>query len=115
MINIFDALQTNFDSDDDYNESRTKKNLIIGFTATPDDRTLARFGEFSGYAESEKLWVPFDAYTMNEAIKDGFILNPLKNIVPVATKMIFDIPDNPAEGFKDLDLKDAPKKKTSKK
>ena len=51
----------------------TKKNLIIGFTATPDDHTLARFGEFSGYAENEKLWRPFDSYTMTEAIEGRFL------------------------------------------
>ncbi len=109
MINIFDELQTPFEKDA-YNQARTKKNLIVGFTATPDDHTLARFGEFSGYAESEKLWVPFDSYTMNEAIKDGFILNPLKNIVPVASKMLFDIPSNNLEGFEEPSYKDADKK-----
>lgn len=110
MVNIFDELQTPFDDQRQYNLFRTKKNLIVGFTATPDDHTLARFGEFSGYAESEKLWVPFDSYTMNEAIKDGFILNPLKNIVPVASKMLFDLPSNELEGFEAPNYKDADKK-----
>ncbi|MGK7896586.1 MAG: DEAD/DEAH box helicase family protein [Xenococcus sp. (in: cyanobacteria)] len=115
MVSIFDELQTPFD---EYYDSRPpnlgekkKKNLIIGFTATPDDHTLARFGEFSGYAESEKLWIPFDSYTMREAIEDGYILNPLKNIVPVASKMLFGLPRNNLEGFiepkyKDIDKKD---------
>ncbi len=110
MVNIFDELQTPFDSQQQYSLLRTKKNLIVGFTATPDDHTLARFGEFSGYAESEKLWVPFDAYTMKEAIEDGFILNPLKNIVPVASKMLFDLPSNDLEGFTEPNYKDADKK-----
>lgn len=109
MISIFDELQAPFDNKH-YSELRKKKNLIIGFTATPDDNTLARFGEFSGYAESEKLWVPFDSYTMKEAIEDGFILNPLKNIVPVASKMLFDMPDNPLEGFTEKEYRDAQKK-----
>ncbi len=108
MVNIFDELQTPFDTQTSL--FRTKKNLIIGFTATPDDHTLARFGEFSGYAESEKLWVPFDSYTMNEAIKDGFILNPLKNIVPVASKMFFEMPSNEMEGFEQPNYKDVDKK-----
>jgi type I restriction enzyme R subunit len=108
MVNIFDELQTPFDHQ--YSLLRTKKNLIVGFTATPDDHTLARFGEFSGYAESEKLWVPFDSYTMNEAIKDGFILNPLKNIVPVASKMLFGLPSNDLEGFETPNYKDTDKK-----
>lgn len=110
MLSIFDELQAPFDNNKKYSKERKKKNLIIGFTATPDDHTLARFGEFSGYAESEKLWRPFDSYTMKEAIEDGFILNPLKNIVPVATKMLFDLPSNNLEGFTEKDFKDAQKK-----
>ena len=109
MVSIFDELQSPFDSAT-YAGQAVKKNLIIGFTATPDDHTLARFGEFSGYAESEKLWRPFDSYTMKEAIEDGFILNPLKNIVPVASKMLFDLPTNPLEGFTEKEYKDAQKK-----
>ncbi|MFH1216482.1 MAG: DEAD/DEAH box helicase family protein [Pseudomonadota bacterium] len=109
MVSIFDELQSPFDNAA-YAAASTKKNLIIGFTATPDDHTLARFGEFSGYAESEKLWRPFDSYTMKEAIDDGFILNPLKNIVPVASKMLFDLPTNPLEGFTEQEFKDAQKK-----
>ena len=80
-----------------------------GIGATPDDHTLARFGEFSGYAESEKIWVPFDAYTMQEAIEDGFILNPLANIVPVAAKLLFDLPANQLKGFTEKDFKDIDK------
>ncbi|OOE14024.1 DEAD/DEAH box helicase family protein [Fictibacillus arsenicus] len=110
MVSIFDELQLPFDKSTQYTQSRKKKNLIIGFTATPDDHTLARFGEFSGYAESEKLWRPFDSYTMKEAIEDGFILNPLKNIVPIASKMLFDLPSNPLEGFTEREYKDAQKK-----
>ena len=108
MVNIFDELQTPFNTQTSL--FRTKKNLIIGFTATPDDHTLARFGEFSGYAESEKLWIPFDSYTMNEAIKDEFILNPLKNIIPFSSKMIFSIPNNKMEGFEEPKYKDVDKK-----
>jgi len=110
MVSIFDELQSPFDNNAEYSKARKKKNLIIGFTATPDDHTLARFGEFSGYAESEKLWKPFDSYTMKEAIEDGFILNPLKNIVPVASKMLFDLPSNKLEGFTEMEFKDAQKK-----
>lgn len=110
MLSIFDELQAPFDKNKEYSQMIKKKNLIIGFTATPDDHTLARFGEFSGYAESEKLWRPFDSYTMKEAIDDGFILNPLKNIVPVASKMLFDLPSNSLEGFTDKEYKDAQKK-----
>ncbi len=109
MVSIFDELQTPFDSAAYAGKAR-KKNLIIGFTATPDDQALARFGEFSGYAESEKLWRPFDSYTMKEAIDDGFILNPLKNIVPVASKMYFDLPSQPLDGLGEKNYKDVQKK-----
>jgi type I restriction enzyme R subunit len=100
MVSIFDEIQGSFDGDKTYKEKRKKKNLIIGFTATPSDNTLARFGEFSGHLESpDKYWVPFDNYTMREAIEDGYILNPLRGIVPVASKMIFGMPENLLEGF----------------
>jgi type I restriction enzyme R subunit len=66
--------------------------LIVGFTATPSDHTLARFGEFNKYAEAEKIWIPFDSYTMKEAIEDGYILNPIKGIVPVSAKMFLKYP-----------------------
>ena len=47
---------------------------------------------------------------MKEAIEDGFILNPLKNIVPFASKMLFDMPSNPLKGFTEPSYKDADKK-----
>ncbi|MFZ4860895.1 DEAD/DEAH box helicase family protein [Sphingobacterium sp. Mn56C] len=99
MISVFDELQSSFDQSKEYQVQHTKKNLIIGFTATPSDHTLARFGEFNKYAESEKIWIPFDSYTMREAIEDGYILNPIRGIVPVSAKMFFEIPDNELEGF----------------
>jgi type I restriction enzyme R subunit len=47
---------------------------------------------------------------MNEAIKDGFILNPLKNIIPVASKLGFNLPSNNQEGFEQPNYKDVDKK-----
>lgn len=94
MLSVFDELQAQFDNSEEYVKNRTKKNLIIGFTATPSDNTLARFGEFSKYQESEIRWVPFDCYTMREAIKDGFILDPTIGIIPVAAKMFFEEPED---------------------
>jgi type I restriction enzyme R subunit len=100
MISVFDELQSSFDKNKTY-ISNNKKNLIVGFTATPSDHTLARFGEFNKYAEAEKIWIPFDSYTMRNAIEDGYILNPIKGIVPVSAKMYFDITDSEIEGFED--------------
>lgn len=99
MISLFDDIQSSFDHNEEYIKTAQKKNLIVGFTATPSDHTLARFGEFNKYAESEKLWIPFDSYTMKEAIEDGYILNPIKGIVPVSAKMFFEIPDDELKGF----------------
>ncbi len=109
MISLFDDLQSSFDNNPKYKSSYNKKNLIIGFTATPSDHTLARFGEFNKYAEAEKIWIPFDSYTMREAIEDGYILNPIKGVVPVSAKMYFEIPDNKIEGFEgDTGYEDIP-------
>jgi len=103
MVSIFDELQNSFDTDEEYKNIRHKKNLIIGFTATPSHHTLARFGEFNKYAESEKYWVPFDSYTMREAIEDGYILNPLKGMVSISAKMYYEIPEDELEGLRDGD------------
>ena len=99
MVSLFDEMQSTFDNSAAYKSTRIKKNLIIGFTATPSDHTLARFGEYNKYAEGEKLWIPFDSYTMKEAIEDGYIFNPLRGIVPVSAKMYYQLPENILEGF----------------
>lgn len=57
-----------------------KKNVIIGLTATPSDAVLARFGEFYKTEDTRPIWVPFDSYTMREAIEDGYILNPAAHL-----------------------------------
>lgn len=93
MISIFDQLQNSFDANSEYQTKKQYKNLIIGFTATPSEHVLARFGEFGKYAENRILWTPFDAYTMSQAIKDGFILDPLNGIVPVSAKMFYELPE----------------------
>ena len=100
MMNLFDELQNSFDNQR-YSPKKKKKNLLIGFTATPSDHALARFGEFNKYAESEKIWKPFDSYTMREAIDDGYILNPLLNLVPVSAKMYYELPEDKIKGFSD--------------
>lgn len=103
MTTVFDEIQNSFDTNDSYKKTPHKKNLIIGFTATPSHHTLARFGEFNKYAENMKYWVPFDSYTMREAIEDGYILNPLKGIVTISAKMYYELPDNEIEGFEEED------------
>jgi len=101
LTGTFDEIQTSFDTNENYTTSEHKKNLIVGFTATPSDTTLARFGEFNSYAEGEKLWKPYDSYTMREAIADGYILNPLNGIISVSAKMYFELPKDELEGFRE--------------
>lgn len=94
MLSAFDELQDIFDEDSGFiTRGSTKKNLIVGFTATPSERVLARFGEFHRGSNFNQLWKPFDTYTMKEAIADGYILDPTKHIIPVPAKMYFELPD----------------------
>ncbi|MBR6266083.1 MAG: type I restriction endonuclease subunit R [Bacteroidales bacterium] len=89
MILLFDELQNAFDDNEKYIKTHTKKNLIIGFTATPSDEALIRFGELKFFKNTEPAFVPFDSYTMLQAIQDEYILDPLKGLVAVAAKMYF--------------------------
>lgn len=94
MFSAFDELQDIFDEDGGFiTRGSKKKNLIVGFTATPSRRVLARFGEFHRGSNFNQLWKPFDTYTMKEAIADGYILDPTKHIIPVPAKMYFELPD----------------------
>lgn len=94
MFSTFDELQDIFDENGGFiTRGSVKKNLIVGFTATPSPRVLARFGEFHRGSNFNQLWKPFDTYTMKEAIADGYILDPTKHIIPVPAKMYFEFPD----------------------
>lgn len=94
MVNIFDQLEDAIDDEIRVGGARImKKNLIIGFTATPSEKVLARYGEFKS-ADAWPFWVPFDSYTMKEAIADGYILDPTKHIIKVAVPMAYDVPQN---------------------
>lgn len=95
MINLFERLQDSFNNGE---QKIYKKNLLIGFTATPSDETLSRFGEFRS-ATTVPLWVPFDTYSMKEAIADGYILDPTKHIIPYNVPVGFELP-------KDVDFSD---------
>ena len=69
--------------------NRVKKNLIIGLTATPTEEILVKYGEWRSSCgpTDHNNWVPFISYTMREAINDGYILDPTKNILTVAEKI----------------------------
>lgn len=90
MINLFERLQDSFNHG---GQKVYKKNLLIGFTATPSDETLSRFGEFRS-ATTVPLWVPFDTYSMKEAIADGYILDPTKHIIPYNVPVGFEMPED---------------------
>ena len=90
MINLFERLQDSFNNGE---QRIVKKNLLIGFTATPSDETLSRFGEFRS-ATTVPLWVPFDTYSMKEAIDDGYILDPTKHIIPYNVPVGFAMPED---------------------
>lgn len=93
MISLFDELQNVFDEQSKKTTKTNKKNLIIGLTATPSQSVLARFGEYYRGENLNQLWKPFDAYTMREAIADGYILDPTEHIIPVPAKMYYEIPN----------------------
>lgn len=90
MINLFEQLQDSFNNGE---QKIFKKNLLVGFTATPSDETLSRFGEFRS-ATTVPLWVPFDTYSMKEAIEDGYILDPTKHIIPYNVPVGFEMPED---------------------
>lgn len=59
-----------------------RKNLVIGLTATPTDTILARFGQWRpGVSASDQArWVPHFAYAMQQAIADGYVLDPMRGL-----------------------------------
>lgn len=95
MLTTFDDIQGAFDEEDELRGD--KKSLIIGLTATPSQTVLARFGEYYSGHSLQQLWVPFDSYTMRQAIIDGYILDPTKHIIPVQTQMLFTLDDGTIE------------------
>lgn len=100
MTDLFSDLYDKLDTKD---INDTNKNLIIGLTATPSDSILARFGEYDSYQGANILWKPFDSFTMNQAIADGFVLDP--------TEFLLTIDIEPEIGAKDKKLLDEGKKK----
>lgn len=98
MIDIFSRLQETFNAG---GKKLQKKNLLIGFTATPSEETLTRFGEYRCVLDPP-LWQPFDHYSMQEAIADGYILDPTEHIFPYAVPVDFALPQE----LRDRDLED---------
>ena len=55
--------------------------VFIGFTATPTDKTLEKFGVKDDKGQN----VAYDTYSMEQAIKEGYILDVTQNIIPFRT------------------------------
>ena len=66
------------------------------FTATPKSKTLELFGK--RYQDGDKVkFKPYHVYSMKQAIDEGFILDVLKNYVPVSSyyTLIKTVEDDP--------------------
>jgi type I restriction enzyme, R subunit len=73
---------------------RNLKNIsFFAFTATPKSKTLEMFGMPNEYGH----YHPFHTYTMKQAIREGFILDVLKNYLTYSTyfKLVKKIQDDP--------------------
>jgi len=79
----------------------------FAFTATPKNKTLEIFGTPEPQPDGTVKHRPFHAYTMKQAIQEGFILDVLANYTPVKSyyKLIKTIEDDPK-----FDVKKAQKK-----
>lgn len=78
----------------------------FAFTATPKNKTLEIFGEpIAGAGEVKHR--PFHTYTMKQAIQEGFILDVLRNYIPIDSyyKLVKKV-----EGDPEFDAKKASKK-----
>lgn len=85
MMDLFTSIASN--------NSVDKRNLLIGLTATPKIETLQNYGQYVKESINGTQFEAFDTYTMKEAIADGFVLNPIENLVPLVTTMSFDPSD----------------------
>ena len=57
----------------------------FAFTATPKNKTLEIFGDPYPQGDGSTQHRPFHAYTMKQAIEEGFILDVLQRYTPVAS------------------------------
>jgi type I restriction enzyme, R subunit len=111
------ALADEPDPEDTVNDALEKRmasrKMLAGasyfaFTATPKNKTLELFGEpLPPDAEGKVKHRPFHAYTMKQAVQEGFILDVLKSYTPVDSyyKLVKKI-----EGDPEFDTKRAKKK-----
>ncbi len=79
----------------------------FAFTATPKNKTLEIFGAAAPQADGTVKHVPFHSYSMKQAIQEGFILDVLKNYMPVESYYKL---AKTVEGDPEFDTKKAKKK-----
>ncbi|MGV2900521.1 type I restriction endonuclease subunit R [Microbacterium sp. AGC62] len=72
----------------------------FAFTATPKPKTLELFGQIPDGAETPE---PFDLYSMQQAIDEGFILDVLKNYTPYKVAWQLQHPGSDYDGPGEVD------------
>ena len=100
------ASHTDTDDSEDYEDRINKiiqsRKLLsnasyFAFTATPKNRTLELFGEPDPQPDETVRHLPFHAYTMKQAIQEGFILDVLGSYTPMDSyyNLVKKIEDDP--------------------
>lgn len=90
---VNDALQRRMDA-----RKMLANASYFAFTATPKNKTLEMFGQpLPADAEGKVKHKPFHAYTMKQAVQEGFILDVLKHYTPVDSyyKLVQKSPEDP--------------------
>lgn len=74
----------------------------FAFTATPKAKTLELFGRVSE-ASADSMPEPFDLYSMQQAIEEGFILDVLTNYLPYKVAWHLQHPGGDYDGLDEVD------------
>ena len=98
-----DGGEDDFDTlEDEINHIMESKRMLsnanyFAFTATPKNRTLEIFGSPVEESGGVVRHVPFHAYTMKQAIDEGFIVDVLGNYTPYSSyyKLVTTVEDDP--------------------
>ncbi|ODT23720.1 DEAD/DEAH box helicase family protein [Microbacterium sp. SCN 69-37] len=75
----------------------------FAFTATPKAKTLELFGRVPEGAGPDATPEPFDLYSMQQAIEEGFILDVLQNYTPYKVAWKLQHPDSEYDGAGEVD------------
>lgn len=75
----------------------------FAFTATPKAKTLELFGRPPEGAGPDAAPEPFDLYSMQQAIEEGFILDVLQNYTPYKVAWKLQHPDGDYDGAGEVD------------